>query len=235
MAPQVGLEPTTLRLTAGCSAIELLRNIGKAFAFPIGIRQRSTLPGRLQPSTIDAEGLNFCVRDGNRWNPFAIVTGNGIITKASGLKALAQGHLYASSALLLPFRAPRLPFASASFCRRSFLPRAACSFVSYSYRSACRTLTTAHLEVLSFSFFLPWSLKTSARPISNDNLHTLPRFQRRPIYLLVFQGSHGNLILVVGFTLRCFQRLSRPYFASQLCPWQDNCCTSGTSTPVLSY
>ena len=27
MAPQVGLEPTTLRLTAGCSAIELLRNI----------------------------------------------------------------------------------------------------------------------------------------------------------------------------------------------------------------
>ena len=88
---------------------------------------------------------------------------------------------------------------------------------------------------LSLSFFLPWSLKTSARPISNDNLHALPRFQRRPIYLLVFQGSHGNLILVVGFTLRCFQRLSRPYFASQLCPWQDNCCTSGTSTPVLSY
>ena len=26
MAPQVGLEPTTLRLTAGCSAIELLRS-----------------------------------------------------------------------------------------------------------------------------------------------------------------------------------------------------------------
>jgi hypothetical protein len=25
-APEVGLEPTTLRLTAGCSAIELLRN-----------------------------------------------------------------------------------------------------------------------------------------------------------------------------------------------------------------
>src|SRR5207249_4340024 len=26
LAPQVGLEPTTLRLTAGCSTIELLRN-----------------------------------------------------------------------------------------------------------------------------------------------------------------------------------------------------------------
>src|SRR5262245_9980968 len=28
MAPQAGLEPATLRLTAGCSAIELLRKIG---------------------------------------------------------------------------------------------------------------------------------------------------------------------------------------------------------------
>ena len=41
-----------------------------------GIRQRPTLPGRLQPSTIGAERLNFCVRHGNRWIPFAIVTGN---------------------------------------------------------------------------------------------------------------------------------------------------------------
>ena len=43
-----------------------------------GIRQRPTLPGRLQPSTIGAERLNFCVRYGNRWIPFAIVTGNRI-------------------------------------------------------------------------------------------------------------------------------------------------------------
>ena len=32
MAPQVGLEPTTLRLTAGCSAIELLRSEQASFA-----------------------------------------------------------------------------------------------------------------------------------------------------------------------------------------------------------
>ena len=68
MAPQVGLEPTTTRLTAECSAIELLRIIG--------IRQRPTLPGRFQPSTISAKRLNFCVRDGNRWIPLAITTGN---------------------------------------------------------------------------------------------------------------------------------------------------------------
>ena len=42
-----------------------------------GIRQRPILPGRVQPSTFGTEGLNFCVRDGNRWDPFVIATGNG--------------------------------------------------------------------------------------------------------------------------------------------------------------
>ena len=41
------------------------------------MRQRSTLPGRHQPSTIDVLGLNFCVRNGNRWNPQAIATAMG--------------------------------------------------------------------------------------------------------------------------------------------------------------
>ena len=45
----------------------------------------------------------------------------------------------------------------------------------------------------------------------------------------------GNSLLQVGFTLRCLQRLSLPHFASQLCHWHDNCCTSGASIPVLSY
>ncbi len=49
----------------------------------IGIRRRPTLPGRYQPSTIGAEGLNFCVRYGNRWDPFAIATGNCIVVKDS--------------------------------------------------------------------------------------------------------------------------------------------------------
>jgi hypothetical protein len=38
MAPEVGLEPTTLRLTAECSAIELLRNMGYAKADRVGLR-----------------------------------------------------------------------------------------------------------------------------------------------------------------------------------------------------
>ena len=47
--------------------------------------------------------------------------------------------------------------------------------------------------------------------------------------------SDGSLILEVGFTLRCLQRLSHPHFASLLCRWHDNSCTSGASIPVLSY
>ena len=67
MALRVGIEPTTYRLTAGCSTIELPKNIFN--------QQRPTLPRRLHLSTISAKGLNFCVRYGNRCDPFAIVTG----------------------------------------------------------------------------------------------------------------------------------------------------------------
>ena len=41
------------------------------------IRQRPNLPGRVQPSTFGTGELNFCVRYGNRWDPFVITTGNG--------------------------------------------------------------------------------------------------------------------------------------------------------------
>ena len=36
-----------------------------------GCRRRPTLPGRLRPSTIGAEGLNGRVRDGSGWGPLA--------------------------------------------------------------------------------------------------------------------------------------------------------------------
>ena len=48
-----------------------------------GIRQRLILPGRVQPSTFSTGELNFCVRDGNRWNLSVIATGNGSYLIAS--------------------------------------------------------------------------------------------------------------------------------------------------------
>ena len=40
-------------------------------------QQLSTFPGGLRPSIIDVQGLNFCVRDGNRCTPLAITTEYG--------------------------------------------------------------------------------------------------------------------------------------------------------------
>ena len=39
----------------------------------------------------------------------------------------------------------------------------------------------------------------------------------------------------VGFPLRCIQRLSRPYLATQRCNWRYNWYTRGMFIPVLSY
>ena len=96
-----------------------------------------------------------------------------------------------------------------------------------------------------------WSLKTaqdlrviinpsSPRPISTGRLRTLLYFHRRPINLVVYQGSYslkgdGRTYLEDGFPLRCFQRLSVPCVANLRCPWQDNRYTRGMFIPVLSY
>ena len=73
------------------------------------------------------------------------------------------------------------------------------------------------------------------RAISTGKLHALPHFHTRPINVVVFHGSQGNTRFQVGFPLRCLQRLSIPYIATLLCPWQDNRSTRDTSIPVLSY
>ena len=73
------------------------------------------------------------------------------------------------------------------------------------------------------------------RTISTGKLHALLHLHTRPINVVVFHGSQGNIRFEVGFPLRCFQRLSRPYIAMQHCRWRDNCSTRGTFIPVLSY
>ena len=81
---------------------------------------------------------------------------------------------------------------------------------------------------------------SSPRSISIGQLNTLLCLHLRPIKLVVckwpYQLEVGGISnLEVGFTLRCLQRLSNPYAATQLCTWQYNWCTGGTSDPVLSY
>ena len=99
-----------------------------------------------------------------------------------------------------------------------------------------RTLSDENLSFLDLRLSF---LKLSPRPISISKLvcyHTYTADLSPgspPGVLLPYRN--GNLILEVSFTLRCFQRLSPPHFASLLCRWHDNSCTSGASIPVLSY
>ena len=92
----------------------------------------------------------------------------------------------------------------------------------------------------AFFFLLePELFRSSPRLISTGQLHTLLHFHLRPIndivYVVPYSMKDERSNLRESFTLRCLQRLSRPYIATQLCPWQDNWCTRGTSIPVLSY
>ena len=91
-------------------------------------------------------------------------------------------------------------------------------------------------EILFFTFAF---LRSSPRPISIDKLTHHCVYTVNLSTLLSARGLTslrcGILVLEGGFTLRCLQRLSRPYFASLLCRWHDNSCTRGTSIPVLSY
>ena len=139
-----------------------------------GNRQRPAFPGGRPPSIIGADELNCCVREGNRWDLIAIVTGmaEGATAPSKLNKEEAENH------------------------------------------------------------------SSSARPISTCQLNTLLCVHLRPINVIVSHGSYpygGKSILVGGFALRCFQRLSRPYLATLPCPWQDNRYTRGMSIPVLSY
>ena len=101
------------------------------------IRRRPTLPGRFQPSTISVLRLNFCVRDGNRWIPQAIVTGNMGLSRwdASASPSLAFWLRFALSRAAC--------FASLQIC--SFNPLA-------SRFPFLRTLKTAQVR---FHFPLP--------------------------------------------------------------------------------
>ena len=85
-------------------------------------------------------------------------------------------------------------------------------------------------------FTMLWS---SPRTISTGQLHTLLHFHLRPIYDIVYIVPYSltdeRSYLRESFTLRCFQRLSRPHVATLLCRWHDNRCTRGASIPVLSY
>ena len=130
------------------------------------------------------------------------------ITEASFLGTLRTAALHSSIARTLKTAHPDFTISSTSF---PIFPLVSLDFLS--------------LDQVLDRLVSPSSMRcrTSTGDLSPGSL---------PGVLLL---SNGTLLLEVGFTLRCLQRLSHPHFASQLCRWHDNCCTSDASTPVLSY
>ena len=104
------------------------------------------------------------------------------------------------------------------------------SLASGEYKSIRHSLLTIRVSVDTEN-----ESNQANRTISTGKLHALLHFHIRPINVVVFHGSQGNARFEVGFPLRCFQRLSRPYIAMLHCRWRDNSSTRGTFTPVLSY
>ena len=103
-------------------------------------------------------------------------------------------------------------------------PRAYLSFVKKPGLSDCPALAGTENESDQVN-----------RAISTSKLHALPRFHTWPINVVVYHGSQGRTRFEVGFSLRCLQRLSRPYIATLHCSWRHNSSTRGTFIPVLSY
>ena len=89
--------------------------------------------------------------------------------------------------------------------------------------------------ILYFFFSGGLHRRESFRAISTARLRTSLPVHLPPIYVVVFNGPHARSYLVAGFALRCFQRLSVPDAATQLCPGRDNWRTGGRSNTVLSY
>ena len=155
------------------------------------IRRRPTLPGRFQPSTISVLRLNFCVRDGNRWIPQAIVTG-----KERGSRLLLPPSCYRRFGRTVW---PRVFLSSAPLLALAFLPSTLKTAQGRASFAPDQGALSALFETSSNQFFrsqgqvrvsvvctscslfpVPCSLlpRSSPRPISIIKLHTLPHFHR---------------------------------------------------------
>ena len=209
MAPQVRLELTTLRLTAECSAIELLRIIRGLFAarlpadgslFRLWLAFALSLGHRLgfaaRPASARCPVLPY-VREREKlpFLPLPVDPGNFLLSQAvpssvpsafGGLTSVfgmgTGGALQLSSPETFRRGAFPLPVRSALCFRVAHSPLSSLPLPAPS--KLHRSELTSKLT-LSFVF-----LGSSPRPISIGKLHASQRFHRRPIYLIVSEGSY---------------------------------------------
>ena len=178
VAPQVRLELTTLRLTAECSAIELLRNIF-SFSLPLCYSLMFESGKNFRSSRSPLDPGNFLL---SQAVPSSVPSAFGGLTSVFGMGT--GGALQLSSPET--FRRGAFRFLSASL--RSLLPL---RVPSARFAPPPRTFKTAQVRVDQQTYTLfHLYLRSSPRPISIGKLHASQRFHRRPIYLIVSEGSY---------------------------------------------
>ena len=146
-------------------------------------------------STIGAVGLNFSVRDGKRWIPNAINRLNKWpINDTSSTKKVVN-----------------------HYAKQTISKKTDAILVQ-------KTLIAEPGDIVQFLAppLLNRGHKKSSRAISTARLNTLLCLHLQPINVVVYNDPQGKSNLVVGFALRCFQRLSRPDADTQRCSWRNN-------------
>ena len=177
---------------------------------------------QLSASTFGVKELNFCVRYGNRWILFAIITAM-VIYQPLGYYILVFALLPCIGLSALFFFWEDLQLHSKAYYLATFF-----------FLWVRKNFSFVRLKRLLFSLS-----RSSPRPIS---IGQLLHYCIYTSDLSTWLSSRGLTSLCCGipyleasFTLRCFQRLSQPHSATLLCRWRDNRCTVGAFIPVLSY
>jgi hypothetical protein len=163
-------------------------------------------------STMGAQGFHGRVRNGVGWVTLAVITrpsGQGL-TGRHGLSWIL-GH---------PVRGARVERPARTVVRLVVLVLA-----GFVWSSLCSSMVLARSWRGASSVERLGSVSSTPCGASTADLSTW----WSSTALIARPGFEG------GFPLRCFQRLSCPDLATQLCRWHDNWSTRDPSTPVLSY
>ena len=193
MAPQVRLELTTLRLTAECSAIELLRNIF-SFSLPLCYSLMFESGKNFRSSRSPLDPGNFLL---SQAVPSSVPSAFGGLTSVFGMGTGGSLQLSSPETFSLPLRPLRLHsrfcFAPSLTLAQAFRLRSASTrFPRFRFALSphLQNCTGSRVDQLVKHSSLSFFSRSSPRPISIAKLHTLPCFHRRPIYLIVSEGSY---------------------------------------------
>ena len=96
-------------------------------------------------------------------------------------------------------------------------------------------ITSSFFPTLLLFLYLGQALDILVSVSSMYHYTYTPDLSTRSSFWCLTSLRNGKSHLKVCFALRCFQRLSSPDIATQLCYWHNNWFTSGLSNPVLSY